>query len=210
MTGSRRDAPSMHQPRHLFGEKEFVRRNTGTLAVVARGNASARPLQLRRTCAALTAACLFPFFTGCYTYTRSVSGSVAPGTDVSLAITDQGRVGLSERMGSGVLRVNGRVVNPGDSSWVVRVSSVEMVAGGKSHWAGEEVQLPRSYVGDVATREFSRKKTWLAVGVTVGALALTISAVSLIGGGFEGSDTPSAPPGQSMRSPLPRVAPAHP
>jgi hypothetical protein len=109
-----------------------------------------------------------------------------------------------------VLRVNGQVVDPGDSTWVVRVSSVETMAGGKSHWAGEEVQLPRSYVSDVATREFSRKKTWLAVGVTVGALALVVGAVSLIGGGFEGSDNPSVPPGQSMRSPSPSIAPARP
>lgn len=200
----------MHQPSHFVEDKEFVRQRVGVFAGGRWKGASVRPRRLRQISAAASAACLFPFLTGCYSYTKAVTGAVPPGTDVSLAITDQGRVGLSERIGSGVLRVNGQVVNPADSTWVVRVSSVEMMTGGKSHWAGEEVQLPRSYVSDVATREFSRKKTWLAVGVTVGALALIVGAVSLIGGGFEGSDSPSVPPGQSMRSPVPSIAPAQP
>ncbi len=174
------------------------------LAVRAGSSALRRPL--RRACATAVAASLFPFLNGCYTYKRVAATQPPQGTEVSLTITDQGRVGLGDRMGSGVRRVNGRVVNPSDSAWVVRVSSVEMLAGGKSHWSGEEVRLPRAYVGEVATREFSRKKTWLAAGITIGALAATIGAVSLIASGYEGSDTKPPPDGATSRSPSPTPA----
>jgi hypothetical protein len=158
--------------------------------------------QSRRACALAAAMALFPFLNGCYNYKRSVTTAIDPGTEVSLTITDQGRVSLGERFGRGVLRVNGRLVNPADTAWVVQVSSVETITGGKSHWSGEEVRLPRAYVGDVATREFSRQKTWLAVGVAVGAVVVAIAAGSLIGGGVEGTDVKEPPDGQTSRSPV--------
>ena len=162
--------------------------------------------RLHRACAAAAAMSLVPYLSGCYTYKQAGAAPLPQGTEVSLTITDQGRVGLGERLGSGVARVNGRVANPSDSTWVVRVSSVEMLAGGKSHWSGEEVQLPRAYVGNVSTRHFSRTKTWLAVGITVGAIAATIAAVSLVANGFEGSDTKPPPDGETSRSPSPAPA----
>jgi hypothetical protein len=160
----------------------------------------------RRACAAAVTVSLFAFSSGCYTYKRATPTQVRPGTEVSLSITDQGRVGLGDRMGSGVMRVNGSIVDPSDSTWVVRVSSIELLAGGKSHWSGEEIRLPRAYVGDVTTREFSRKKTWLAAGVTIAAVAATVGAVSLIAHGFEGSDESPPRDGQTSRSPLPAPA----
>jgi hypothetical protein len=159
---------------------------------------------MRRLGAVAAAVSLLPGLDGCYTYKQSVTTAVQPGADVSLTITDQGRVGLGNRLGRGVLRVNGRVVNSRDSSdsvWVVQVSSVEMLAGQKTHWAGEEVRLPREYVSDVATREFSRGRTWLAVGVTVAAVALAIGTASLVAGGSESDDTKPPPDGQTSRSP---------
>lgn len=167
--------------------------------------------QWRRICAAASAVCLFPLLTGCYTYRQSVSTEIGPGTDVSLTITDEGRVKLAERLGRGVLRVNGRVVAPVDSVWELRVFSVDNIGGGKTHWAGEDVRLSRTVVSDVATREFSRRKTWLAVGITVGAVALLVGAGSLIASGIEGNDTKPPRDGQTTRSPSPmRAAPVRP
>jgi hypothetical protein len=106
-------------------------------------------------------------------------------------------------MGAGVMRVNGRVVDPSDSAWVVRVSSVETLTGEKTNWSGEEVRLPRAYVGDVGTRELSRKKTWFAAGVAIGAVAATFAAASLIAHGFEGTDATPPRDGATSRSPSP-------
>jgi len=198
----------MHEDRIVIAR--LVPIDGGPLLAVGSGSSALRR-PLRRTCAAAVAALLFPFLNGCYTYQRVATPQLPQGTDVSLTITDQGRVGLGDRMGAGVMRVNGRVVDPSDSAWVVHVSSVEMLAGGKSHWSGEEVRLPRAYVGEVSTREFSRKKTWLAAGITIGAVAATIGAVSLITGGYEGSDPKPPPDGATSRSPsAARVVGGHP
>jgi hypothetical protein len=185
-----------------------VASNSGSRSSVLVVSRCSRPRRrlLRRADAAAVSVLLFPFLNGCYTYKRVATTQLPQGTDVSLTITDQGRVGLGDRMGPGVMRVNGRVVDPSDSAWVVRVSSVEMLAGGKTNWSGEEVRLPRAYVGEVGTRELSRKKTWLAAGITIGAVAATVAAVSLIAHGFEGSDVTPPRDGETSRSPSPTPA----
>ena len=162
--------------------------------------------RFRRACATIVAALLVPYVTGCYTYKRAAATSLPQGTEVSLTINDQGRVGLGDRLGASVLRVNGRVVDVPDSTWIVRVSSVDMIAGGTSHWSGEEVRLPRSYVGDVSTREFSRARTWLVVGITIGAVAAVVAGTSLIASGYEGDDGTPPRDGGTMRSPVPAAS----
>ena len=152
-------------------------------------------------CAAVAAACLLPYLTGCYVSRPTVAAAVSPGTELSLAITDAGRVALGERLGSGVLRINGRLVAPPDTAFRVRVLSLEFLNGEKTHWAGEEIQVPSSYVANISSREFSRTRTWLAAGIVVGAVAVVVATTSLVGGGSE-SEGPKVPPdGQTTRSP---------
>jgi hypothetical protein len=196
----------MHEDRPVIARA--VPTNTGSRSsLVALGTCvGTLRRSLRRACPAAVAVSMFPFLNGCYSYQRVATTQLPPGTDVSLTITDQGRVGLGDRMGAGVMRVNGRVVDPSDSAWVVRVSSVEMLAGGKTNWSGEEVRLPRAYVGEVGTRDLSRKKTLLAAGVAIGAVAATVAAVSLIAHGFEGSD--ATPPRDGATSRIPSPTPA--
>ena len=155
----------------------------------------------RRVCAAVATACLLPYLTGCYVSRPTVAAAVSPDTEISLAITDAGRVALGERLGSGVLRINGRLVAAPDTAFRIRVLSLEFLNGDKTHWAGEEIRVPSSYVGNVSSREFSRTRTLLAAGIVVGALAVAIATTSLVGGGSE-SEGPKEPPGgQSTRSP---------
>ena len=193
----------MHEHRFLSWSAVSTTAGLRSSSIATHARSSARRRRLRQACATSIAASMLPYLTGCYTYKRVDASPLPQGSEVSLTITDQGRVGLGDRLGTGVLRVNGRVVNPPDSTWVVRVSSVDMLAGGKSHWSGEEVRLPRSYVSEVATRELSQKKTWLAVGIAVGAVVVAIGAATLIGNGYEGSDPEPPPVGQSSRSPVP-------
>ena len=160
----------------------------------------------RRARTAITGVFVLPYLTGCYTYRQGVGSGVAPGTDVSLTITDEGRVGLGQRMGAGILRVNGKLVDHPDTSYVVRVSSIDFINAGTSHWSGEEIRMPKDYVGSVSTREFSRNKTWLTVGIVAGALALGIATVALVGSGTEGDDSAgSGGDGQTSRKAPPRV-----
>jgi hypothetical protein len=132
---------------------------------------------------------LVPGATGCYSY-QAVTGprAIEPGTYVSLAITDRGRVGLSERMGSGILKLNGRLRTASDSMYVVNVESVDYISAGTAHWAGETVNIPTDYVGNVSTRKVSRARSWLAAGIIVGAIALVAATISILGSGLGGDD----------------------
>jgi hypothetical protein len=162
---------------------------------------NANALLTRRICATAVLACLFPYLAGCYTTRPVTTAAVPSGSEVSLAINDAGRVGLGERLGSGVRRINGRLVVNADTAFRVRVASLDFLSGEKSHWAGEEIQVPRSFVSTVSTRELSRTKSWLAVALVVGVLAATIATVSVVGGGSESENPKEPPPGQSTRIP---------
>lgn len=155
-------------------------------------------MNTRRIKALAAAALLLPSATGCYE-AHAVSTSVLPaGTQVSLAITDRGRVALGPQMGEGVLRLNGRVADASDSAYVVRVSSVDYVAAPTGHWAGEEVKVPRDYIASVAERRLSRKRSWLMAGIVVGGIVALAAAIKIIGGGSVSDGTViENPPGTS-------------
>ena len=163
----------------------------------------------RRPCAIMTAVVLVPYLTGCYTYRQGVGSTVPAGAEVSLTITDQGRVGLGERIGAGILRVNGKLVDEPDTAYVVRVESIDFINAGTTHWAGEEIRMPKDYVGSVSTREFSRSKTWLTVGIVVAAAALAIGTVAIVGSGTEGDDSKQPGDGDQSARKSPRGAPGN-
>ena len=126
---------------------------------------------------------LLPNVTGCYESLAVRSTALPAGAQVSLAITDRGRVALGPQMGEGVLRLNGKLAHASDSLYVVRVSSVEYAAAPTGHWTGEEIKVPRDYVASVAERRLSRKRSWLMAGIAVGALVVLAAAIKIIGGG---------------------------
>ena len=140
-------------------------------------------MNVRRITALVAVAVLLPNVTGCYE-SLAVRTSVVPvGTDVTLAITDRGRVALGKQLGEGVARLTGRVANASDSVYVVKVSSVEYIAAPIGHWAGEEINVSRDYIASVSERRLSRKRSWLAAGIIVGAIAVVSLGIKIIGGG---------------------------
>jgi hypothetical protein len=141
---------------------------------------------------------LLPNVTGCYESLAVRSSVVPAGTEVSLAITDRGRVALGKQLGEGVTRLNGRVAQASDSLYVVKVSSVEYVAAPIGHWSGEEINVSRDYIASVAERRLSRKRSWLMAGIVVGAIAVVALGVKIIGGGsVSDGHIPDNPPGTS-------------
>ena len=153
---------------------------------------------VRRVKALVVVMVLLPNVTGCYE-SMAVRTSVVPaGTEVSLAITDRGRVALGPQMGEGVLRLNGRVADASDSAYVVKVSSVDYVASPTGHWAGEEIKVPHDYIASVSERRLSRKRSWLMAAVVVGAVVAVSVAIKIIGGGSVSDGTiPENPPSTS-------------
>ncbi|MEW5919338.1 MAG: hypothetical protein AB1762_23255 [Gemmatimonadota bacterium] len=133
---------------------------------------------------------------GCYSYAPVRPGVVPESGDpVALQITDAGRMSLGDRLGYGVLRVEGRLTNA-SPDYAVNVQRVEFISAPPSRWNGELVRIDRALVGSVWQRKFSRGRTVLAVGAVATAVIAAFVGADLAGF-FEGSSSPpNDPPGQ--------------
>jgi hypothetical protein len=157
-----------------------------------------REQRVRRMQALVAGMLLVPGATGCYESHAVRGATPLAGTEISLAITDRGRVGLGPQLGEGVLRLNGRLAQASDSVYLVRVASVEYAGAPTAHWTGEEVKVPRDYVASVAERRLSRKRSWLAAALAVGVIVAISAAISIFGGGTSPDGTiPDNPQGTS-------------
>ena len=138
---------------------------------------------------------------GCYEYVPAETASSNVGKLVELKITDPGRVGLAQRFGPGLDRVEGRLVAQGDSDLTVNVVSVTSLEGENTKWSGESVNLNRGFIRTVRSRQVSPWKT-SALVVAAGAVLYFTAGRALIGGG---KDPPE--PGDPENPPLSRRIP---
>ncbi len=112
---------------------------------------------------------------GCYSYTPVGSLTPPPSAELSLVLTDQGRVGAGNVLGPGLERVDGHVVRATDSAYVLRVERVTNLRGVQTAWRGETVTVARAWVGNTYERRFSRSRTYLIAGVSTALLATFIA-----------------------------------
>lgn len=132
---------------------------------------------------------------GCYTYAARPLVKVSPPAVVSAQISDVGRVALAEPLGSGVARIDGQVVQNGDSAIRLMVTEVRFLNGLANKWQGQELTLRPLDVTSVSQRTFSRQRTAMAavIGVLGAAALLTVGFTGLFSG--EGNrDRPPEPP----------------
>lgn len=144
---------------------------------------------------------LVPAAVGCYTHVPlDTSVSALPvGERLSFAISDRGRSEIASRMGSGVLRIEGTLVQSDAQAYLLRVWAVSQIEGGTSRWAGEEVRLNRDHVAAVSLRRLERGRTWLTAGVTAAAFGYWVTSQDLFGGFAGGSEENPPPPPVSSR-----------
>ena len=109
---------------------------------------------------------------GCYSLQPAAAATPEPGTRLSFAINDAGRVALGGSMGPELRRVNGSLNSKEGDDYFVNVSGVDLMYGGFQTWAGETVRINSSYVSAVYERKFSKGRTILATVAAVGALSL--------------------------------------
>ena len=138
---------------------------------------------------------------GCYEYVPVESASSNVGKLVELKITDPGRVGLAERFGPGLDRVEGRLVAQGDSNLTVNVVSVTSLEGENTKWSGESVNLNRGFIRTMSSRRISPLRT-SALVVAAGTILYFTAGKALIGGGKDPPD-----PGDPQNPPLSRRIP---
>lgn len=127
---------------------------------------------------------------GCYVYVPA-DVQPTPGAEFVFELTDQGRVALGDRLGSGVLELQGRVIGREQDQYEVSVSAVKTIGSSTpDHWGGERISVPQQYVARVRERKFSKGRTVVAAAVAAGSVAAFIVTRSLLGGGNNGERTP--------------------
>jgi hypothetical protein len=128
---------------------------------------------------------------GCYEFVPTdTSAPPALGERYSFEISDQGRVMLSERMGSGLASVEGTLTEESPEQYVVSVRRVNRINGEYSLWTGDIVRIQREAVSDVLERKLSRPKTFFAAG----SAALGFGVMAASSGIFGSSDVSTVPP----------------
>jgi hypothetical protein len=122
--------------------------------------------------------------TACYSY-APVQSTPQPGAQVAVEVTDEGRVALNEKIGPGVVRLEGTLAGVEGDELLVDASAVRQVRGYISDLGGVRVRLPRRYVTKLDERRFSRGRTLIVAGgvlaVVAGFFATKISGRSTPG-----------------------------
>jgi len=134
--------------------------------------------------------------TGCYTYPARRIVEVSPPAVVSAQISDIGRVALAEPVGSGVARIDGQVVQNGDSAIRLMVTEVRFLNGLSNKWQGQELTLRPLDVTSVSQRTFSRQRTVMAaiIGALAAAAIVTVGFTGLFSGEPSDGKVPEPPP----------------
>jgi hypothetical protein len=135
---------------------------------------------------------------GCYTYKPLQTSIPATGERIAVLLNDRGRFVLGDRLGSAVDKVDGLLVGADSLNVTLEVYRTTDLRGNVASWAGERVPVPRDAITGYQERDFSKRRTWLVVGVTVGAVLVTMLMVNLnVLGGPSHSDPGSGTSGQS-------------
>jgi hypothetical protein len=134
-----------------------------------------------------------PVLAGCYTYTPIATLQPAPGTNLSLVLSDEGRMQSMRQVGPYAMRIEGELLEATPADLVVAVTDVVDIRGTRSKWAGESVTLPRSYVMTTYQKQFSRSRTVLLATAVAGGIVAIIAGRNLLGFGGSGDTGPTPP-----------------
>jgi len=141
-----------------------------------------------------------PAALGCYNYAPlDTSSGVQAGEHIAVEFTDRGRAELSDRLGSGILRLEGTLTRTDSQDLVMNVWRVAQIDGAVSRWSGESVRFRRDFAARVQTRVLDRPRSYLLAGAVVVGVVWYVSSFDLIGGFLGGSDPIPEPPPTSSR-----------
>lgn len=132
--------------------------------------------------------------TACYTY-APVETTPQAGAQVALEVTDEGRVALADKIGPGVVRLEGTLAGVEGDELLVDASAVRQVRGYITDLGGVRVRLPRRYVTRVDERRLSRTRSLLVVGGVVAVIAAFFTA-KISGRSTPGDKDPGGGPDQ--------------
>lgn len=108
--------------------------------------------------------------TACYSYVP-VRSTPRPGAQVTLEVTDEGRVALNEKIGPGVVKLEGTFAGLEGEDLLVDASAATQLRGYVSELGGVRVRLARRHVTRIDQRQFSKGRSLLVVGGVVAIIA---------------------------------------
>jgi len=156
-----------------------------------RGEVSLYAVPGRAARGAVALVLLVPQLTGCFQFVPVSRSDIPGGAEVSLGITDQGRVALAEPVGPGIRRLDGRVVENGDTSLVLAVTSVRFIDLDVTMYRdGERVEIAHQHISEIRERRLSQSRSWIAAGLAAAGVAALL-LISIVG--FGGEDLPDRP-----------------
>jgi hypothetical protein len=143
---------------------------------------------------------VMPAALGCFQYAPlDTSTGVQAGEHVAVEITDRGRAELSDRLGPGVLRLEGTLTRTDSTELVMNVWRVAQLSGPTSRWSGESIRFKREYASSVQARTLNRAKTFAVAGAVVAGLVVFTKQFGLLGFSVGGSKPIENPPPISSR-----------
>lgn len=108
--------------------------------------------------------------TACFSY-APVQTTPRPGAQVAIEVTDEGRVALNEKIGPGVVRLEGTLAGVEGEELLIDASAVRQVRGYITDLGNVRVRLPRTYITRLEERRLSRSRSLLVVGGVVAVVA---------------------------------------
>ena len=136
---------------------------------------------------------------GCYTFKPLQTSVPATGNRIAVLLNDRGRFALGDRLGAAVDKVDGLLVEVDSAKVTLEVYRTTDMRGNTASWTGERVQVPKDAISGYQERQFSKRRTWILVGTSVGVVVASMLMVNLnLFSGFTrgGSGTP---PGSESR-----------
>ena len=144
-------------------------------------------------CSTISAAALCVAASGCYTSTP-VETAPSPGSAVVLDLNDRGRVALGPSIGSSAARVEGSL-DAVDSAYKVKVTSVTYLNGQSNRWTNEPLTIQSDLVRELRVKRFSRSRTALVAGGSIGAVVALFLTRQLLVEGSPGTQPRPGEPG---------------
>jgi hypothetical protein len=133
---------------------------------------------------------------GCYVY-RAAPTTPPAGMNLVLELNDRGRVGMGDSIGSSAQLIEGVTVNSPDTAYGIRVSRIRYLSGQSNDWAGEQLFVPKVFVGTVRERQFSKSRS-LLTGLAISAgVAAFIATRDILGFGSSPKDPTGGKPNEN-------------
>jgi hypothetical protein len=138
---------------------------------------------------------------GCYSYSTIDPAGVAPGMEVRARVTAPLAAQLASTLAMGESRlVEGQVVDS-QNGLTLKVASVLPGTAGLPEGLFQQIQINRSDLVELESKQFDRGRTRLAVGVTA-AVAIATGIAIVRGGKSSGDNSVVEPPANFTLGPL--------